>query len=55
MPSPSRITPLQILALLAIWAAAINGLLRPATSPDVRSAAAKASPNIACAKPFRES
>jgi hypothetical protein len=55
MPFPSRITPLQILALLAIWAAAIHGLLRPTTGPDVRSAAAKAPPNVACAKPFRES
>jgi hypothetical protein len=55
MPSPSRITPLQILALLAIWAAAINGLIRPTTSSDVRSAAAKAPPSVACAKPFRES
>ncbi|MDR6623725.1 hypothetical protein [Caulobacter segnis] len=55
MPSPSRITPPQVLALLAIWAAAIYGALKPAAGSDVQSAAAKAPPNVACAKPFRES
>jgi len=57
MPSPSspRITILQVLALLAIWGAAIHGLLKPPTGSDARSIAAKARPDATCARAFRES
>lgn len=55
-PSASpRITLPQVLALLVIWTAAILGLAKPATSPATRPIAAKAPPNVSCAKPFRES
>lgn len=55
-PSASpRITLPQVLALLVIWTAAILGLAKPGTSPATRSIAAKAPPNVSCAKPFRES
>lgn len=56
MPSAasSRITLPQVLALLAIWTAAILGLVKPA-SGDARSVAAKTSPTVSCAKALRES
>ena len=54
-PAPSsRITPLQVLALLVIWTAAILGLVNP-PGRDARSVAAKAAPNVACAKAAKES
>lgn len=53
---PRRVTPLQVLALLAIWAAAIHGLLAPSATRDAKPVAAKTTPNAAtCARLFRES
>lgn len=53
-PSASpRITLPQVLALLAIWTAAILGLIKPA-SPDARTVAVKSPPAVSCAKALRE-
>ncbi|WP_297512553.1 hypothetical protein [uncultured Caulobacter sp.] len=56
MPSapPSRITLAQVLALLAIWAAALHGLARPTPSRDARAVAAKGPPSAPCARAFRQ-
>lgn len=53
--SPHRITILQVLALLAIWGAAIHGLLKPSTRADAQSITVKARPDATCARAFRES
>ncbi|WP_299016029.1 hypothetical protein [uncultured Caulobacter sp.] len=51
---PSRITLLQVLALLVIWTAAILGLVnRP--DRDARAMASKTPPTVSCAKALRES
>lgn len=53
-PAPSsRITPLQVLALLVIWTAAIVGLVNP-PGRDARTMAAKTPPTVSCAKALRE-
>lgn len=53
---PRRVTPLQVLALMAIWTAALYGLLAPPSTRDARPVAAKIAPDAAsCARIFRES
>lgn len=52
---PRRVTPLQVLALMAIWAAALYGLLTPPPTRDARPVAAKIAPDAAtCSRLFRE-
>jgi len=52
---PRRVTPLQVLALTAIWAAALYGLLTPSTARDGKPVTAKNAPDaMACSRIFRE-